>query len=398
MGGGYSRVGQRDIMTRSIEMYFMLGMPVVKRGPAYTAIRLAEQMNHDEVRCRVFASINRWPKDDLSVPVTTGAIVSEALTSRLPHRVAGRFTYPLAEKRLLRAIRANGGRPVVYSWGEISLALARQLKGQGIPVVREKINCGKQVAKAILDEAYGRLGVAPGHRITPDLVAKEHEEMHLADAIFCPSPMVARSLVAIGIDEARLIPTSYGWEPARFAGTDKALAPANGPTFLFVGFVCVRKGAHILLEAWRRAGIRGRLVLVGDIEPIIAERYADVLARADVSYMKFTPNVGALYRSADWFIFPTLEEGGPQVTYEAGGNGVPAIVSEMGAGAFTRDGVDGHVVRSDDPAVWAEAIARLGPDRELRGHYAEQVLRHAADFTWQRVGERRRVALLERFG
>ncbi|WP_157216017.1 glycosyltransferase family 4 protein [Flavisphingomonas formosensis] len=385
-------------MARTIDMYFMLGMPVVKRGPAYTAIRLAEQMNRDDVHCRVFASINRWPKSDISVPVTTGYILNENLTNRLPHRIAGRFTYPLAEKRLVKAIKAKGGRPLVYGWGEISLALAHRLKDEGIPVVREKVNCGKYVAKTILDDAYGRLGVTPGHSITPALVEKEREELHLADAIFCPSPMVAKSLVAIGLPEERLIPTSYGWEPARFTGTDKALEPVDGPTFLFVGFACVRKGAHILLEAWKRAGIKGRLVLVGDIEPIIAERYADVLARPDVSYMKFTPNVGALYRSADWFIFPTLEEGGPQVTYEAAGNRVPAIVSEMGAGAFTRDGVDGHVVRSDDPDAWAEVIARLGPDRDTREHFAQNALEHSADFIWERVGERRRAALVERFG
>lgn len=386
-------------MPRELDVNFMLGMPIVKRGPAYTAIRLAEQMNRDAVHCQVFGSINRWPQSDISVPVTTGYLLNERWSNRLPYRLTGRFTYPMAEKRLLKALKAGGaGVPLVYTWGETSLALARRLKAEGIAVVREKTNCGKFTSKRILDAAYAGLGVAPAHTITLALVEKEREEAHLADAIFCPSPMVARSLIEIGISEDRLIPTSYGWEPARFTGTDKALEPINRPTFLFVGFVCVRKGAHILLDAWKRAGVSGRLVLVGDIEPLIAERYADVLAQDDVTYMKFTPNVGALYRSADWFIFPTLEEGGPQVTYEAAGNGVPSIVSEMGAGAFTRDGVDGHVVRSDDPEAWAAAIVSLAAERDTRDRYAQNALRHSATFTWKMVGEQRRAALVDRFG
>jgi glycosyltransferase involved in cell wall biosynthesis len=230
------------------------------------------------------------------------------------------------------------------------------------------------------------------------VIAKEARELELADAVFCPSPMVARSLRAVGIPESKLLPTSYGWEPRRFAGTDRALEPVDGPTFLFVGYVCVRKGAHLLLEAWQRAGRPGRLVLVGNLEPLIARRYASVLAEPSVRYLPFTPDVGAIFRAADWFVFPSLEEGGPQVTYEAAGCGVPGIVSEMGAGAFTRDGEDGVIVRANDVDSWADALVRLGPDRDLQQRLGASARAHAADFTWERVGARRAAALLERFG
>ena len=68
-----------------------------------------------------------------------------------------------------------------------------------ITVVREKFNCGKATAKAILDDAYTRLSLSPAHGITDAGIAKEREELHLADAVYCPNAMVAESLRAIGI-------------------------------------------------------------------------------------------------------------------------------------------------------------------------------------------------------
>ena len=389
---------KKDRMPKTLQLDFMLGLPLDRKGPTYTAASLASAMDRSDCVTHIYTPLDRWPAPALAVPITSGAPVSDQLLSHVPYRVTAPLTVRLAERSILAAAPTTPARQqIVYMWGEVSLRLATKLAARGTVVVREKINCGKQASKRILDEAYGRLGVAAGHSITDSLIAKEHEELHLADAVFCPNQMVAESLREIGLPSEKLIATSYGWEPERFIGDDRALGPIEGTTFLFVGFLCVRKGAHILLDAWQKAGVNGRLIIAGKIEPLIAERYAHVLDQTNVNYIPFTPNVGALYRAADWFIFPSLEEGGPQVTYEAGGCGVPGLVSRMGGGAFTRDGVDGTIIDSDDCDVWAAAIASAASTPELRRAYGENARRRAEQFNWAAVGAQRREALIERY-
>ena len=52
-----------------------------------------------------------------------------------------------------------------------------QLKGAGITVFREMINCPRGTAKIILDEAYKRLGLLPQHSITEESVAQSRRHL-----------------------------------------------------------------------------------------------------------------------------------------------------------------------------------------------------------------------------
>nr|WP_244670555.1 glycosyltransferase family 4 protein [Rhodoplanes elegans] len=286
---------------------------------------------------------------------------------------------------------------VVFTFGDVSLRLAQELHALGVTVIREKFNCARATARAILDQAYISLGVEPAHGLDDASIKYENEGLAIADAVFCPSPQVTKSLRALGIPDDRLLATSYGWEPARFSGSHKLFPAEEGVTLVFVGYLCVRKGAHILLDAWRKANIKGRLIIAGAIEPVIQQRFSDVLHRPDVMYMPYTDDVPALYRSSDWFVFPSLEEGGPLVTYEAAGCGVPALTSPMGAGAFTRDKVDGIVLDSISSEEWAEQIASLPSREEERRAFAASAKSRSLDFTWDKVGIHRREILQSRF-
>ena len=384
---------------RPLPISALLGLKLAPRGPSYTLVKLLEGMQSAQTPVTLYAPFGRWPSP-LPFAVSRDTVNRLATSMRAPYRRLSGTLGRRNERRLLadRRVTPKEGpkEGVVFTWGEVSLQTSRALARSGNLVVREKFNCAKAVARDILTHAYDRFGMPPPG-LTDALIDKELEELSLADAIFCPSPMVARSLRAIGIPEDRLLETSYGWEAARFAGDDRALPPQPGLTLLFVGSICVRKGAHLLLEAWERAGVRGRLVLVGNIEDVIRERYGSVLARDDVTHVPYTNNVAAYFRSADWFVFPSLEEGGPQVTYEAAGCGVPSLVSPMGAGAFCRDGIEGIVVDSPEVKPWADAIRAL-PDRaQDRDIFAENAERRAQEFTYQKVGAKRRDLLLERF-
>ena len=59
------------------------------------------------------------------------------------------------------------------------------------------------------------------------------------------------------------------------------------------------------------------------MEPAIAESCSSILLRSDVIHRDYTSDISLAYREADFFAFPSLEEGSPLVTYEAMANGLP---------------------------------------------------------------------------
>ncbi len=136
--------------------------------------------------------------------------------------------------------------------------------------------------------------------------------------------------------------------------------------------------------------------MVGTMEPAVEKVCAEYLRRDDVIIVNYTPNIGDYYRSADVFVFPTLEEGGPQVTYEAAGCGLPLIVSPMGA-ARVADASTGHVVDPHDQQGWIEAMRALAEDLEARRRFGAQAKREAFKYTWPEVS-RMRGELFEEIG
>jgi glycosyltransferase involved in cell wall biosynthesis len=283
-----------------------------------------------------------------------------------------------------------------YIWPDAKLQTILELKRDDVVVFREMINCHRGTAKRILDDAYARVGIEPRHTITEVSVREEQEALEAVDYIFCPNEMVERSLLEHGLPSAKLLPASYGWEPARFAGGHRLLKPANGITLVFAGSVCVRKGCHLLLDYWASSGVQGRLVLAGDVEAAIIESRRDLIARNDVVLLNYVTDIGALYRSADAFVFPSLEEGGPQVTYEACGCGLPTITTPMGAGRIVRDGREGYVLDPYDRDGWIEAIRGLARDRERRMAMAAAAQSRADLFRWDLVAKRRKEQILGR--
>lgn len=380
-----------------MQLHAYLGLPMTNGGPSYTCEQLLSRMNSEDLQISLYtpADRRREIKTGLSVHSTLPPIFR-----RLPYRPMASRLLRLTEKRFIRRVETSESPPAVYLWGNVSIDLSSSVKRSASYVIREKYNCDISYAEGVLRDAYRALGAEdafPSSTYHDAIKKAELESLHAADLIFCPSPMVAHSLTGYGLDD-RLAATSYGIDPDRLKGDGKALPPSDGPTFLFVGSICVRKGAHILLEAWKKANVAGRLVLVGNIEPFIIDRYQDILNLPSVERHSFTSNVGDFYRSADWFVFPSLEEGSPLVTYEAAYCGVPAIVSKMGAGEIIRDRMEGIIIDSHAVDVWAEALVSAA-----EGAYKHDVMGHkahlrACQFTWDKVAAQRADIICARLG
>jgi glycosyltransferase involved in cell wall biosynthesis len=226
------------------------------------------------------------------------------------------------------------------------------------------------------------------------VVEREQQELLAADLVFCPNRFVTASVQRYGVPPERCIDTSYGWGPDRLRGNTRVVPPASGLTVAFAGTIDVRKGAPWVLEAWARANVGGRLLLAGNIDLWVKERYAGILARPDVHLLGHVEDVGAVYRSADIFVFPTWAEGGPMVTVEALALGLPVVTTPMGTGGFFGGEDDvGIIVEPGDTAAIADAFRRFADDRSLVRAMGSRAAVLARRFTWDLVGRGRTAAL-----
>ncbi len=291
------------------------------------------------------------------------------------------------QRQFVRQLRPG---QIAYLWPAVSVQTYEEIKALGNLLVMERINCHRATARRLLDEASQRLGWPSSHGITDADIEEESRKLSLADYVFCPSPFVRQSMIDAGVRADKLLSASYGWDPLRFQGTHRALPEIEGLTVVFVGVAGLRKGTPLLLEAWARAKIKGRLVLAGEVAPEVVRHCADALNRPDVACMHDSSDVGAVYRSADVFVLPTLEEGSPLVSYEAMATGLPSILSPMGAGEVVRDGLEGLVRPAHDVEAWIEALQQMACDEELRRSLGAAARVRAAEYTWLKAGARRR--------
>lgn len=293
----------------------------------------------------------------------------------------------LTERRFLASLRKGD---IVYTWPTASNHLLRQIKDRGHTILMEAINCSEATCRRILADAYLRLGVPQDPPVGQGAVEGERSKLRLADRIVTAHRLSTQSYIEAGVPEDQILESFYGWDPDRFSGTGRALPPTEGLSVLFVGSPIVRKGVHLLLEAWDRAKILGRLVLVGGTpEPIIRDRCSRYFTRPDIQWLSWSKDIGDYFRSSDIFAFPSLEEGGPLVIYEAMGCGLPSVASPMGGGAIGWEREGCIILDPYDVDAWAETFRRLADDQEYRRELGEQARRAARRFTWNEAGLKR---------
>jgi glycosyltransferase involved in cell wall biosynthesis len=301
----------------------------------------------------------------------------------------------LARAALRRAFRtALTGADVAYLWAAVQECVYEDVRTAGIPLCIERINCHRETSRALLEEAFRRAGLPTMHGILDEDVVEERRKLNAADWVFAPSPMVERSLLEAGVPASKILLSSYGWSPERMKiGTRSR--PTHAPlTVLYVGTLMIRKGAHLLLDVWAAAGIDGSLQFCGRVLPEIEQVAGRHFARADVTLHGHVVDIGKAYANADVFAFPTVEEGSPLVIYEAMAHGLAIITTPMGSGGVVRHDVDGLVLDPYDLDAWVGELRRLAGDADLRMRLGAAARARAQDFTWAKVGARRRRLLV----
>ena len=114
----------------------------------------------------------------------------------------------------------------------------------------------------------------------------------------------------------------------------------------------------------------------------------------NVRFVGFQRDISSVYCAADVFVFPSLEEGGPQVAYEAAAHGLPLVATRMGGGWIARHRHNALIVTPSDADALAQALTEISEDAALRRDLAAHAVEDVAQFEWTAVADRRRQALL----
>lgn len=203
--------------------------------------------------------------------------------------------------------------------------------------------------------------------------------------------LAARSLGSLPI---RVIPNGID------APIVSAKKPAPGPLkVLFVGRLIPRKGADHLLRGFAAYAMQSpaeprspgpELILAGSGPEAesLARLAGDLGIAGRVRLLGAVPpgNMGDLYRAADVFVLPSLEEGMSNALLEAVSHGLPVIVTDTGGTAELAQG-NGRIVGRGDPEGIARALAELERDPALRGRMSAAGLDIARRFTWKAAAD-----------
>ncbi len=376
--------------SKPVQCLVWLPLSYTGRGPPESCARIIASFPAAGLHTTVFTLRQRK-----AMPAGIESV--EALPAPLRHVPLALFA-TLGRARLKQmfaeAIRRAPPGSIAYFWPDEDLDLIRLAGEHGLLTVREMINSPRAMAKSILDAAYRSAGLEPSHGISAGLVAEELAGLPLYDRFFSSNPEVDRSLLALGIDEAQILQSSFGWTDGRFFEGHPEPDASRPFRAVFVGLTNVRKGLPTLLAAWEEAAIEGELVIAGVIEPCLRDLIAQHVARGKVRHLGHVKDVAALYRSSDVFVFPTHEEGGPQVTYEAAACEVPIITTPMGAARLVRDGETGLVVEAGHTQGLANAIRTIAADQEFARRLAAAAKAEVDRFEYAVVGRQRAQLLL----
>jgi len=233
----------------------------------------------------------------------------------------------------------------------------------------------------------------------------------VASAVVFVSETSARVMAPrMGVPAARVRVVHYGWRSAEDgAGAGPPLGLALPERYvLTVGDLLEHKNVEVLLEAFQRLvgehAYPGQLVIVGN-PPTASSRYArhllDVRAqRACRDRVHFVgrlphPALLAVYRAAELFVFPSLEETFGLPLVEAMGAGVPVVAGDWRlnpGGEHGRTNVGPEICGTaaeffdpTDAASLVRAMGRLLADPTRRDELARAGRIRARAFSWKKA-------------
>ena len=311
----------------------------------------------------------------------------------IPQRFLGVALACRIHDRVVASIlKRRRGFDLVHTWplgAELTLHLAR---ARGWLGVREAPNTHTAHAFEVVAREHAALGVAQpknnSHTYNRCLLERELREYDAARLILAPSELAIETFVQRGVARDKVMLKSYGFDPRRYESHARAHVN-TALTFAFIARCEPRKGLHLALEAWHRAGVadRSRFLVTGRFVPGYREKIAALLQHPHVEVQDFVTDLRPVYEAADILVLPSIEDGSALVTYEAQASGCALLVS-AGAGARFRHGAEGFLHQPGDVRTLSDQMRLLADDRTLLLRMQTAAALNARQYTWERATDR----------
>ncbi|WP_371809499.1 glycosyltransferase family 4 protein [Terribacillus sp. AE2B 122] len=212
----------------------------------------------------------------------------------------------------------------------------------------------------------------------------EHIGCHVSEFIHTQADITKNSLIEQHrIPENRFVQFPYGMDITSFRSTQPQLdniPVKTKPIILFVGRLVQLKGVHILIEALYQLKEHTpdwECWMLGDGYEEAIKRFTDLMEDrgllSDIRLLGSVTNVKDFLETADIFVLPSLQDTQPHSVMEAQLSGIPVVVSNAGGlPEMVQEGVTGLVSEAGNPASFANQLARLLEDANLRKQIASQ--------------------------
>ena len=258
----------------------------------------------------------------------------------------------LAAKELERLLTSDSGIRIALGYSGESLLYGAAAKAHGGRYIVHSQFCHPFVQNQLIADAYRSIGLKSPY-VSPLKLQRQLATLELADAIWCPSEFVQRSLVDNGISKGKTFVSYLGVDVNKI-NTPIDIGHAHGEfQILFVGTACLQKGVHVLLEALVSSDIsNATLIFNGKADEVGSRLIRDYTARLEAKKILIRIDPGDPRRylcSASLFVLPSAHDSYGIVVIEAMAAGLPVVVS-TGAGAkeCVQHGRNGFVFNSGD--------------------------------------------------
>jgi starch synthase len=226
-------------------------------------------------------------------------------------------------------------------------------------------------------------GLSPGGGTSSE---QKDLELENADLVLAPSGFVRRSVERFSDRDVAVVP--YGVDLDFWSCGEPRLPVETGPLrFVYAGHGSVRKGAPLLLDAWRLAGLKeAELEMVGPWQ-LNQRKLRDLPPGAVWTGPVSRAGLRDRFRSADVFVFPSCFEGFGLVILEAMASGLPVIASDATAAPEILDQDCGMVIPSENVDALVSAFRWAAENRGLLPGMGAAARVRASKFGWNRYRE-----------
>jgi glycosyltransferase involved in cell wall biosynthesis len=298
--------------------------------------------------------------------VTHGVLVRAA--NRMPSVLAPSTVEPSLHKMFGSwAARQLAGEEwdVIHCWSGVSEELLRSTRVRARCRLLMRGSSDIRVQSRLLKEEEARTG-AGLEQPSPWMIARELREYELADKILVLSTFSRESFEAEGVspDKLRMVPlgvdvSAFRLTPQQINDRRDGILAGRPLRVLYVGHVSFRKGIFDLAAAVEQLGgnTSFEFSCVGRVTPEASAIVQRLGTR--VAFKGHVPQAAlpGVYAAADLFMFPTIEDGFPQVMAQAKAAALPIITTAHCAGVdIVTEGRDGWIVPIRNPGALVERL------------------------------------------